>query len=617
MSFLDTLKSVGSQVASFFSPAKASAAAPTSATAMPKVSTAPTNPSYSAVSAPSAPKVAPAPKVASAGALALAPATKATTPVVAKKPVDLASLGTKPPSVATSTSTSGYDNLGATAGAVAASAAAPAEKTTKQQISEQTLALIEKMGTQGERTAALQKENQVQDKQARLDALNNRYAKLEAEAQAREDYIRTNPEGKLSGALNAQLEETRRKYGQEKANVALEIAAAQGSVDSARAIVKDSVAAEFEPLKNQISALQTFAQLANNDLTDSEKIQLQGEIQRQNYAYEQGVKAAVTSGNNEAYLKLYQEQGIDAVPVENQAAVRQMALERGVSSATEKSAVEKSTGVLDEIKRLNELKGSGSLAIGANPIQRAAGVVSTWFGASDPTDVAASVDRLKALLSIDAIKNFKGTGAMSDREFAAAGNAATLLRRDMSETQFNVELARIQEHMENAILPLSATPEATKYEILTRRAVEQNPGASPEEIDSLVKQSYDVINAATAGASGNVPQRNNNPGNIKSGGLSAVDNLSTGTDDQGHLVFATPEDGQKALALDLKAKVTGGSKYLPNNPTIAQLGAVYAEDPNWPKSVASILGVPTSTKTQSVDFNELARAVMTQEGYFA
>ena len=33
----------------------------------------------------------------------------------------------------------------------------------------------------------------------------------------------------------------------------------------------------------------------------------------------------------------------------------------------------------------------------------------------------------------------------------------------------------------------------------------------------------------------NLPQRNNNPGNLKSGGL--ADNLATGTDSQGHLIF--------------------------------------------------------------------------------
>jgi hypothetical protein len=184
----------------------------------------------------------------------------------------------------------------------------------------------------------------------------------------------------------------------------------------------------------------------------------------------------------------------------------------------------------------------------------------------------------------------------------------------MSESEFRSEIGRIQTHVENALLPLPSTPEDRKYEILTRRAKEQNPNASPEEIDSLVEQSYGVLVGAGP-VSGNLPQRNNNPGNVKSGGL--ADDLAIGTDDQGHLIFASPEDGMKALTMDLRAKVDGKSQWLPANPTIAQLGAVYAEDPNWPVAVSRMLGVSPDTKTKSVSFDSLTNAIMRQEGYFA
>lgn len=117
--------------------------------------------------------------------------------------------------------------------------------------------------------------------------------------------------------------------------------------------------------------------------------------------------------------------------------------------------------------------------------------------------------------------------------------------------------------------------------------------------------------------SGNLPQRNNNPGNVKSGGLKEVDTMAIGTDSQGHLIFPTPEAGFEALIKDVQAKVSGNSKWLPANPTLAQLGEVYAEDPNWSNSVARILGVNPNTPTATIPIENLVLAIATQEGYFA
>ena len=67
----------------------------------------------------------------------------------------------------------------------------------------------------------------------------------------------------------------------------------------------------------------------------------------------------------------------------------------------------------------------------------------------------------------------------------------------------------------------------------------------------------------------------------------------------------------------IKAKINGASKYLPANPTIAELGKVYATDPNWPVKVAAMLGVPSSTPTKSIPIQDLIKAIATQEGYYA
>ncbi len=134
-------------------------------------------------------------------------------------------------------------------------------------------------------------------------------------------------------------------------------------------------------------------------------------------------------------------------------------------------------------------------------------------------------------------------------------------------------------------------------------------------------QKVSFNDGGTAGT--NRPQANKNPGNVKSGGvgdqfaMKGTDGRPI-TDEQGHLVFASAADGTKALAADLKAKITGNSAHVAStNPTIAELGKAYAEDPHWPVAVAKILGVPVTTRTSAVDFNKLLNAVMTQEGFYA
>jgi len=137
-----------------------------------------------------------------------------------------------------------------------------------------------------------------------------------------------------------------------------------------------------------------------------------------------------------------------------------------------------------------------------------------------------------------------------------------------------------------------------------------------------LKQIIESLQKKNDTVSLNRPQRNKNPGNVKRGGVAdqfAIKNPdgSPKTDDQGHLVFADSQAGFKGLESDLRAKVSGQSKFLSANPTIRELGRVYAEDISWANSVARILGVDINARTQSVNFKKLVEAVATQEGFFA
>ncbi len=229
------------------------------------------------------------------------------------------------------------------------------------------------------------------------------------------------------------------------------------------------------------------------------------------------------------------------------------------------------------------------------------------------TAVQSTQNLAKQLAGILALQNrtqLKGSGAISDFEFRVLGEASSALglddngRTNLSPDDFKTQLAKLKLKLQVGETNL------TDDELLFLQA----KGYSPDEIRDYGQSSFKDVGNTTA-STGNRPQRNNNPGNEKAGGL--ADSLATGKDDQNHLIFPTAADGFKALTLDLTAKINGASRYLPANPTIAELGKVYAEDPNWSKKVAMMLGVGVDTKTQSVPLDKLVKAVATQEGFYA
>jgi LysM repeat protein len=265
-----------------------------------------------------------------------------------------------------------------------------------------------------------------------------------------------------------------------------------------------------------------------------------------------------------------------------------------------------------------------------------------WTGGAFSSDFENLANNLASKEALDYFVNLKSRGAtfgaLSNAELGMITSASSLLatqqikKTDEQGNAIGTGLFNATEkQFKEALTTLQrATMKDSLYQMMGDSAYKQ-AGLVNEMDVNAVKAIYDTykqkqfspeqpdyLNSIVTGTpitSANLPQRNNNPGNIKAGGLS--DDLATGTDSQGHLVFPTPEAGFEALIRDVQAKVSGNSKYLQANPTLAQLGSVYAEDPNWSNSVAKILGVTPETKTQTIPIESLVLAIAMQEGYFA
>lgn len=96
--------------------------------------------------------------------------------------------------------------------------------------------------------------------------------------------------------------------------------------------------------------------------------------------------------------------------------------------------------------------------------------------------------------------------------------------------------------------------------------------------------------------SGSIPQRANNPGDLKVPGWTGP-TLGTGI-----TVFNSVDDGWQALYRQLWRILTNQSAYYNLDMTIAEMGGVWTatQQDAWSSNVAGFLGVPTSTKLWEV-----------------
>jgi len=108
------------------------------------------------------------------------------------------------------------------------------------------------------------------------------------------------------------------------------------------------------------------------------------------------------------------------------------------------------------------------------------------------------------------------------------------------------------------------------------------PGVDPSKVYQFA---YAIAVAEGFYASGSIPQRANNPGDLEEG------NIGYGTLGQGITIFPDPSSGWEALYAQAWEMLSGNSSHYRTSETIAQAGLTYSGgDPNWSGNVAATLG---------------------------
>lgn len=395
----------------------------------------------------------------------------------------------------------------------------PITTSTRDKTMQSYLDLITKQGTQAEKTLALQDEQKLAEKQEQLRATNEKAMRVKREYENQLRALEKNPEGVFGGALNTQANNLRRQANQELADIAIEQLAAQGNVDTANTIIQQKIDAEFEPIKNQISALKEYYSMNQNDLTDSEKIMLESHIKMQEDQYNSQVENAQLSNQASVYQTMLDNGTItiDKVPEK----VLGYMNTQGYVSPEQKTAKEQATGLLTSIDQFMQLGATGAVGPAASKILPA--LLST-VGIGNYQADKSLVQNIKAQLTLGNLKFLKG--AMSDKDLAFIQQASSSLNENMTESQFKKELIKIQGTIVNGMINSPAFSPEEKKTALTKQFLMEDPKATDEQIAEMVnmalpsQQSFNSAGNASASKIANAIKQVESQGNYSAKGAS-------------------------------------------------------------------------------------------------
>lgn len=132
--------------------------------------------------------------------------------------------------------------------------------------------------------------------------------------------------------------------------------------------------------------------------------------------------------------------------------------------------------------------------------------------------------------------------------------------------------------------------------VTTSESYDLSPYGGPTSYDPALQRTAQAI-ARQEGwhVAGSIPQRANNPGNLKVPGQPTLPGTSI-------TQFASPDLGWAALHRQLWLIVSGRSAYYSLDMSIADMARTWTatQQTEWATNVASFLGVPTSTRLVEV-----------------
>lgn len=155
----------------------------------------------------------------------------------------------------------------------------PAPQSGYQKLLDQLGNFGSQLSTKAAVTSGLQDQEQLSQKTEQATQDYNAYNKAKLDqAQTIERMKTTNPNGVYGGAQDQQISDFTARSNANLANLAVQAQSSQGLLSAAQQTIKDKLDAQFQPINDQIDFLTKFAQLNQNDLSQSDQIKLQASI---------------------------------------------------------------------------------------------------------------------------------------------------------------------------------------------------------------------------------------------------------------------------------------------------------------------------------------------------
>lgn len=128
--------------------------------------------------------------------------------------------------------------------------------------------------TKADVTAQLQQEEQLNKKRQQATADYNAYTKAKLEqAQTIENMRTTNPQGLQRDAQQQNINDYSAKSNANLANLAVQAQVSQGLLSDAQQTIKDKIDTQFAPIQDEIDSQEKLISIAENDMSESEKLQ--------------------------------------------------------------------------------------------------------------------------------------------------------------------------------------------------------------------------------------------------------------------------------------------------------------------------------------------------------
>lgn len=354
--------------------------------------------------------------------------------------------------------------------------------------------LLEQQGKQGERFNTLAEENKLFKAEEEYNRALLEEAQIDREYEKKLRALEANPEGKLTTQLEGEKANLRRLRSQEKADLAIVTAARQGDLQTAQNIVKQKLDAEFEPIKQQIETLKTFLTLNQDDLTTSEKMLLQSQINQEESRLENEYESEALRSQASVYQEALNNGSItlDKVPEK----VLGYMNTSGYVPAEQKTALATNKANMDKAFKILE-----------NPrLTSATGKLRTIDFTGQNEALRQDIISLMSGMTLDNLAKMKGTP--SDRDISVVQSATSKLGNPENLKKLNGqtiidELVSITSTFADAIVQSKASTYEDKVKARTIQIkVDPNSkGMTDDDIAELISEELSFNQAGNATAS--------------------------------------------------------------------------------------------------------------------